>query len=155
MSPEHPANLDAGNPCRHDEDLHLRLDTLDHCEGGAAHPVRLVFVTHACDERVFTGCLGRMKDFDRARAACDDAPFGKANPLTGILSEQRVTLCPIFGFVLLPIRMDPLGNLRRQTFDQASHGLSRRTHVTIIHGLNLKSKGESEETGRQKNEREV
>jgi hypothetical protein len=21
MSPEHPANLDAGNPCRHDEDL--------------------------------------------------------------------------------------------------------------------------------------
>jgi hypothetical protein len=81
-----------------------------------------------------------MKDFDRARAACYDVPFGKTNPLTGILPEQGVTLCPIFGFVPLPIRMDPLGNLRRQTFDQASHGLSRRAHVTIIHGLNLKSK---------------
>jgi hypothetical protein len=65
-----------------------------------------------------------MKDFDWARAARDDAPFGKANPLTGILSEQRVTLCPIFGFVLLPIGMNPLSNLRRQTLDQASHGLS-------------------------------
>jgi hypothetical protein len=23
MSPEHPVDLDAGNPCRHDEDLHF------------------------------------------------------------------------------------------------------------------------------------
>jgi hypothetical protein len=91
-----------------------------------------------------------MKDFDRACAARDDAPFGKADPLTGILPEQRVALYPIFGFILLPIRMDPLGNLRRQTFDQASHGLSRSAHVTIIHGLSLKSKGESEETEGQK-----
>jgi hypothetical protein len=45
--------------------------------------------------------------------------------------------------------MDPLGNLRRQTFDQASHGLSRSAHVTIIHGLRLKSKGENEEKGGQ------
>ena len=58
-----------------------------------------------------------MKDFDWARAAYDDTPFGKANPLIGILSEQRVTLSPIFGFVLLPIRMDLFSNLRRQTFD--------------------------------------
>jgi hypothetical protein len=64
--------------------------------------------------------------------------------------EQHVALYPIFGFILLPVRMDPLGNLRRQTFDQASHGLSRSAHVTIIHGLGLKSKGDSEETGSQK-----
>jgi hypothetical protein len=25
MSPEHPVNLDAGHPCRHDEDLHFHL----------------------------------------------------------------------------------------------------------------------------------
>jgi hypothetical protein len=91
-----------------------------------------------------------MKDFDWARAARDDAPFGKANPLTGILPQQGVTLCPIFGFVLLPIRVDPLGNLRRQTFDQASHGLSRSAHVTIIHRLSLKSKAEKQEIGEPK-----
>jgi hypothetical protein len=25
MSPEHPAKLDAGNPCRHDDDLHFHV----------------------------------------------------------------------------------------------------------------------------------
>jgi len=66
---------------------------------------------------MFTGCLGSVKDLDRARAGYDHAPFGKADPLIGILSEQGATLCPVFGFVLLPVRMDSSSNFRRQTFD--------------------------------------
>jgi hypothetical protein len=66
---------------------------------------------------MFAGCLGGMKDLDRARAGYDHAPFGKAYLLMGILSEQSVTLCPVFRFVLLPIWMDSSSNFRRQTFD--------------------------------------
>jgi len=66
---------------------------------------------------MFTGCLGSMKNLDRARAGYDDAPFGKADPLIGILSEQDATLCLIFRFVLLPVWVNPSSDFRRQTFD--------------------------------------
>ena len=66
---------------------------------------------------MLTGCLGSMKDLDRARAGYDNAPFGKANPLIGILSEQRATLGPIFYFVLLPVRMDSSSDFLGQAFD--------------------------------------
>jgi hypothetical protein len=97
--------------------VEVRLHTAIHLGMRCGASVGFILVAYACDERMFAGCWDNMKDFDRARAGHDHAPFGKANPLIGILSEQCVALCPVFRFVFLPVRMNPFSNFRRQTFD--------------------------------------
>lgn len=76
------------------------------------HPVRLVFMTDACDERMLSRCLGGVKDLHRARARGDDSAVRKANPFVRILGEQGVSFLPVLSFILLPVGIDPFGNVR-------------------------------------------
>ena len=90
----------------------------------ATHAIGFVLVANACDEGMLARSLSGVKNLYWALAGNDHLPVGEADPLIAIVREQAVAMCPIVGFILPPVGMNSLGDLRRQTVHQATCLLS-------------------------------
>ena len=90
-------------------------------ERDAAYTVGFMLVPHTGNEWVLTRRLCGVKDFDRTRTGNNDLAIGKTNPLIRIFRKKPVALNPIFGFVFLPVRVNPAGYFGGQPLNQAFH----------------------------------
>jgi hypothetical protein len=62
-----------------------------------------------------------MKHLNRTGTGHNDTTLSKPNPLLAILGQELSPVGPVISFILLPVGVNPLDNLGRQTIDQAFH----------------------------------
>jgi hypothetical protein len=90
-------------------------------EQGSTHPVRLFLSPNTAYVGMLGRLMGRMKDRDGTRTGGHDLAGREPNPLITVLTQELVADRPVSCFVLTPLRMDLLSNLRGQSVSQAFH----------------------------------
>jgi hypothetical protein len=80
-------------------------------ERGAPHAAWFVLTADTGDEWVLARLLGRVENLDRAGSRDNHTVVREANPLVVVLEKQFIAMNPVFGLVLAPVRVNPLGNL--------------------------------------------